>query len=173
VQQTGNTEIFDPIAQPFLQPSVMATSAISGHNFARFITTSLDESTDPLSSGSRLAPHQQDDEASCATLDELNQAVADLDSEIQAIKVCGGFIEVKASITWRTAPDSALKAFTLFLWTTLDLLGSGVQKTACELQRILRIIRGFSTASRQNRWTLRTGKRHGVASHSPRSMAYS
>ncbi|KAK3817203.1 MAG: Centromere/kinetochore Zw10-domain-containing protein [Benniella sp.] len=64
----------------------MATSAISSHNFARFITTSLDESTDPLSSGSRLASHQQDDEVSCATLDELNQAVADLDSEIQAIK---------------------------------------------------------------------------------------
>ncbi|KAG0233219.1 Centromere/kinetochore protein zw10 [Mortierella sp. GBA43] len=64
----------------------MATSAISGHSFARLVTSSLDEPTDPLSSTSRHASYQEDDEASCTTLDELNQVVSELDSEIQAIK---------------------------------------------------------------------------------------
>ncbi|KAF9986114.1 Centromere/kinetochore protein zw10 [Modicella reniformis] len=64
----------------------MATSAISPHSFARFITSQLDEPTDSLSPDSRHAFSQGVVEASCATLEELNQAAFDLDSEIQTIK---------------------------------------------------------------------------------------
>ncbi|KAF8938445.1 Centromere/kinetochore protein zw10 [Dissophora ornata] len=65
----------------------MATSAISSHNFARFVTSQLSEPSRAFSPENHVSSMKVDEEQGTpATMDDLMQAASSLDTEMQAIK---------------------------------------------------------------------------------------